>query len=1844
MKKFILVLLSLFFTQLTYGRNSNAVNTSLRLEFNISDLNVYLIDENDVKIYSFVSSNENLVYFDNLSTSLNYTVHIPELGNSEISYSLLMETSIGQGSIIEQNVLTPETKMISTNFTIEFNEEEQGEKSDFTEEFKQVYWGKVGLIILRGIDKDNIYNNVGELEILSPTGENLIENGTLNKYNFAYYYGGGYFKNSIGDQNGQMLFDGHAITPYANATSSNNSGQKWVAIKLDKIVEVGSFRIKARSSNQIERIQHMTIFTYPKNETNSLSFFQMQYTNFPSQQNLTITKTLEEMKNSHLMWRDLNEFSALNRSIDYNYGNIKIDTIAPIITSGSNAIVTENSGSYQKIYTAIAYDNIGIEKYSISGSDSIFFEINEAGEVYLTDNPSFDSKSNYNFEITAIDYYGNKSIPKTVNLHVLHENKNEETSWGEVNVILLYGTPNNGIYNNIGEIEIFGPTGENLIENGSLDKSKFSYSYGGGHYPGQGGKYLFDGHINKPYASAEFSKEKGEKWVAIVLDKKIEVGSFNVSARSSSSTHLKRINDMTMFAYYIDFQGVNMGEFGRIETGDELSNQDLQLNMDAYHLKSMFLKHRYLNEYKASKLTINYDFALIQRDSTPPIIISGNKTKPIEDKTGKGKVVYTINAVDASIVICCYNIMGDDKDYFILNEKTGEVTLKENANYDLKPNYIFQVTAEDTEKNICEPLEISLDVIEVDEIDRDSLGLVRYILLSGTNGNAIFNNIGEIEILDHNKNNLLENGTLNKEDFSYRYGGGYYENQSGENLFNGNINKPYANRYENENTGKWVLIDLNKSIDVGSIKVYARPGNKNFIERINQMTMFVSEDSLAFRYTGIPTYDKYENLTLHYSYDELKSNPNLRWRNFKEFNLLNLSNNYDYGNSKPDTIPPLIISKSITKPIEENSGYGQRVYTVKATDKSGIASYEIIKNRYDGILFSINQFTGEVTLDQNPDFETKSNYSFEVIAKDAADNLSTPVLININIIDLDESRSTSWGKVRYILLRGIENNGIYNNIGELEILDSLGINQINNGILDKSEFHYYYGGGHYKNQSGEKLFDNNTSTPYANAYFSIEKGEKWVMIDLAREIDVFMLRVSARSSSNTHLKRINQMTMFAFNDLAELSFDFSHANNQNQNLQFPVTLAQMKANPKLLWRDLNEFTSSNLTIGYRYGIKLDDNTAPKIISDTKPITIKETDTEQAFYTIEAEDQSGILNYIISGTDKRFFNLDPKSGVLTLINKSNLETKSSYIVEVSAQDRAGNICTPVPIIFNVLNIRTNWGIVEYILFRGIDGNELYNNIGELEILGLNGENLIDNGILNKSNFIYFYGGGYYPNQSGENLFDGKSSKPYANATFSNNNGEKWVLVSLDKKVDVSVLRVKARSSSSTHLKRINQMSIFAGEKVNDLILLNSKYESDENEDFRFYYTIKQMKNTSQLRWRDLDGFSKTNLSIDYSYGMLKIDKTPPVITSGSKARTLFENSGRHQVIYRTTVDDMSPIIKYKISGSDARFFEVDSCFGEIRLSQNPDFELKSSYHFTLTAIDDFGNISLPKIVSLAIVNVYDNYRNKLWGKVRYIMIRQNNNINKVQWEFLMTGDIEIYDDEGKDMIKNNTLDISKFTYKYGGGYVRSHSGKAIFDQDDDTFYHSGITYAEYDEKWVLIDLDTTINVGHFSLSNVEYLDKKTTLFTSDRHDTGFSYSGVPTNDKYEDLELNSMIVDMKRDTTLVWRDIPDNYEGEKLDLYSGYTYSDGKNIPTINLREFNADSITENASESIEINKISTSNNQIIKKSTSQTNSNKNLVKIVNLLGQEVRLQDEIKNRILIYIFDDGTIEKRVIMK
>ena len=55
---------------------------------------------------------------------------------------------------------------------------------------------------------------------------------------------------------------------------------------------------------------------------------------------------------------------------------------------------------------------------------------------------------------------------------------------------------------------------------------------------------------------------------------------------------------------------------------------------------------------------------------------------------------------------------------------------------------------------------------------------------------------------------------------------------------------------------------------------------------------------------------------------------------------------------------------------------------------------------------SINAATGEVTLATNPDYETQSAYSFEVIATDAEGNASDAKVVTLDINNLDEVAPT----------------------------------------------------------------------------------------------------------------------------------------------------------------------------------------------------------------------------------------------------------------------------------------------------------------------------------------------------------------------------------------------------------------------------------------------------------------------------------------------------------------------------------------------------------------------------------------------------------------------------------------------------------------------------------------------------------------------------------------------------------------------------------------------------------------------------------------------------------------------
>ena len=100
---------------------------------------------------------------------------------------------------------------------------------------------------------------------------------------------------------------------------------------------------------------------------------------------------------------------------------------------------------------------------------------------------------------------------------------------------------------------------------------------------------------------------------------------------------------------------------------------------------------------------------------------------------------------------------------------------------------------------------------------------------------------------------------------------------------------------------------------------------------------------------------------------------------------------------------------------------------------------------------------------------------------------------------------------------------------------------------------------------------------------------------------------------------------------------------------------------------------------------------------------------------------------------------------------------------------------------------------------------------------------------------------------------------------------------------------------------------------------------------------------------------------------------PEISSGTTVLTLNENSGKDQVVYKAISDDSGAVYTLKDT-PDRAFFTISSRTGVVTLNENPDFEIRSSYEFTVIASDASGNIN-QKTINLA-VNDIDEIKPKI----------------------------------------------------------------------------------------------------------------------------------------------------------------------------------------------------------------------------------------------------------------------------
>ena len=98
-------------------------------------------------------------------------------------------------------------------------------------------------------------------------------------------------------------------------------------------------------------------------------------------------------------------------------------------------------------------------------------------------------------------------------------------------------------------------------------------------------------------------------------------------------------------------------------------------------------------------------------DSTAPSIT--NSASNVAENAGDNKVVYKPTTTDASVVSYALKAV-DDVSSFTIDTKTGEVTLKNSANFEAKSSYTFTVVATDAAGNPSEKA-VTLSVTDVNE-------------------------------------------------------------------------------------------------------------------------------------------------------------------------------------------------------------------------------------------------------------------------------------------------------------------------------------------------------------------------------------------------------------------------------------------------------------------------------------------------------------------------------------------------------------------------------------------------------------------------------------------------------------------------------------------------------------------------------------------------------------------------------------------------------------------------------------------------------------------------------------------------------------------------------------------------------------------------------------------------------------------------------------------------------------------------------------------------------------------------------------------------------------------------
>jgi hypothetical protein len=741
------------------------------------------------------------------------------------------------------------------------------------------------------------------------------------------------------------------------------------------------------------------------------------------------------------------------QSVSFSINNL--DEVAATITSaGSAGSVDENSGANTVIYTAVANDSSdisgGVTFSLVGGSDPALSIDANTGEVTLDNDTDFEVQSTYSFIVVATDLANNVSLGKPVTLTV--------NNLDEVGPAITSGDSAADLNENSGAGQwVYTATADDSAD--ISDGVTFSLAEGSEGFSIDAASGVVT--TNADFAAdAETSTEQGFTVVAT-----------DAAGNSSNQAVTLTINDLDEVAPEItsgdaaDAINENSGSGQVIYTASASDDADVSggysfklsagsdsaLSIDAvtgdvtldtnpdFEAQSQFsftvvASDAAGNESAGQSVTLDIN----NLDEVAPEITSGDSAGVITENSGAGQVVYTASSDDSGDTSdsVTYSLSEHSDSALSIDANTGDVTLADNPNFEAQSVYSFIVVATDAAGNSSPEL-VSLNVTNVDE--------AAPTVTSGDSASAVNENSGEGQLVY----------TATADDSADVSGGVSFslaDSSAGFSIdsVTGAVttNADFVADYEDASEQSFTVIATDAA-DFSSEQTVTVAVN-NLDESSPEVTSADSSDSInensgagqviytatatdgadvsgGFSFSLADGSDSAVSIDANTGEVTLADNPDFEGQAEYSFTVVatDAAGNASDGQAVTvainnlDEVAPTITVDGVTSDLDENSGAEQVLATISADDTGDVSSGMTYSLSADSdTALSINDATGEVILSDNPDFETKSEYSMTVVATDAAGNISAAKTISLVVNNVDESAPTMTSTDTVIVVEG----------------------------------------------------------------------------------------------------------------------------------------------------------------------------------------------------------------------------------------------------------------------------------------------------------------------------------------------------------------------------------------------------------------------------------------------------------------------------------------------------------------------------------------------------------------------------------------------------------------------------------------------------------------------------------------------------------------------------------------------------------------------------------------------------------------------------------------------------------